>query len=61
MHIELKNDMVITGQLLSVDQYLNMKLTDIEVEDVERYPHMVLDILLCWLTRFIVVSKKLLY
>lgn len=38
--------MVITGHLLSVDQYLNMKLTDIEVEDVERYPHMVLDILL---------------
>lgn len=43
VHVELKNDMVITGQLQSVDQFLNMKLADIQVEDVERYPHMVLN------------------
>jgi U6 snRNA-associated Sm-like protein LSm2 len=39
--VELKNDMVITGTLQSVDQFLNIKVTDIQVEDVERFPHMV--------------------
>ncbi len=39
--MELKNDMVITGTLQSVDQFLNIKVTDIQVEDVERFPHMV--------------------
>uniref|UniRef100_A0A915D725 U6 snRNA-associated Sm-like protein LSm2 n=1 Tax=Ditylenchus dipsaci TaxID=166011 RepID=A0A915D725_9BILA len=38
--IELKNDLSIIGILHSVDQYLNMKLTDITVTDVERHPHM---------------------
>lgn len=32
--------MVVKGVLLSVDQFLNLKLDDIAVEDVERYPHM---------------------
>ena len=40
--VELKNDMIITGQLNSVDQFLNLKLVDINVEDVEKYPHMVI-------------------
>lgn len=39
--IELKNDLSICGTLHSVDQYLNMKLTDITVTDVERHPHMI--------------------
>jgi len=39
--IELKNDLSISGVLDSVDQYLNIKLTDISVTDPERYPHMV--------------------
>ncbi|PIC25704.1 hypothetical protein B9Z55_018533 [Caenorhabditis nigoni] len=39
--IELKNDLSICGTLHSVDQYLNMKLTDITVSDPERFPHMV--------------------
>ncbi|VDK57172.1 unnamed protein product [Anisakis simplex] len=38
--VELKNDLSICGTLHSVDQYLNMKLTDISVGDSERYPHM---------------------
>uniref|UniRef100_A0A915Q5X4 U6 snRNA-associated Sm-like protein LSm2 n=1 Tax=Setaria digitata TaxID=48799 RepID=A0A915Q5X4_9BILA len=38
--VELKNDLSICGTLHSVDQYLNMKLTDISVTDSERYPHM---------------------
>ena len=37
--IELKNDLSISGVLDSVDQYLNIKLTDINVTDPERYPH----------------------
>lgn len=40
--VELKNDMSIKGRLDSVDQFLNIKLADITVQDEERYPHMVL-------------------
>ncbi|CDQ96758.1 unnamed protein product [Oncorhynchus mykiss] len=39
--VELKNDLSICGTLHSVDQYLNIKLTDISVTDPEKYPHMV--------------------
>ena len=38
--VELKNDLSISGVLDSVDQFLNIKLTDISVTDTERYPHM---------------------
>ena len=38
--VELKNDLVVTGRLDSVDQYLNLKLTDIQVADEEKFPHM---------------------
>ncbi|KAI9259995.1 small nuclear ribonucleoprotein LSM2, partial [Helicostylum pulchrum] len=38
--VELKNDLAITGVLKSVDQFLNIKLDDIQVVDEERYPHM---------------------
>ena len=38
--VELKNDLSISGVLDSVDQYLNIKLTDISVTDPDRYPHM---------------------
>ena len=41
LKIELKNDLIITGTLLSVDQYLNFKLKDIHVDDEENFPHMV--------------------
>ncbi|ELW61871.1 U6 snRNA-associated Sm-like protein LSm2 [Tupaia chinensis] len=41
---DLLGDMVkavsICGTLHSVDQYLNIKLTDISVTDPEKYPHM---------------------
>jgi len=39
--IELKNDVVLTGTLLSVDQYLNVKLANVQVVDGERYPQLV--------------------
>ncbi|CAG7835113.1 unnamed protein product [Allacma fusca] len=38
--VELKNDLAICGTLHSVDQYLNVKLTDINVTDPDKYPHM---------------------
>jgi U6 snRNA-associated Sm-like protein LSm2 len=41
MQVELKNDLRVTGLLHSVDQYLNIKLTDIAVEDAAKFPHMV--------------------
>lgn len=39
--MELKNDVALTGTLHSVDQYLNVKLTDVHVVDAERYPQLV--------------------
>ncbi|KAJ3121211.1 U6 snRNA-associated Sm-like protein LSm2 [Physocladia obscura] len=38
--VELKNDLSIQGILLSVDQFLNIKLDDIRVTDEKRFPHM---------------------
>ncbi|GAB6024597.1 U6 snRNA-associated Sm-like protein LSm2 [Chamberlinius hualienensis] len=40
--VELKNDLCICGTLHSVDQYLNIKVTDISIleEDKPKYPHM---------------------
>uniref|UniRef100_A0A8D0CWD4 Smx5 n=1 Tax=Sander lucioperca TaxID=283035 RepID=A0A8D0CWD4_SANLU len=52
--VELKNDLSICGTLHSVDQYLNIKLTDISVTDPEKYPHMVS--LAVWHRSFSVIS-----
>lgn len=38
--VELKNDVVLTGTLHSVDQYLNVKLTGVNVVDKSRYPQL---------------------
>ncbi|KAJ7378153.1 U6 snRNA-associated Sm-like protein LSm2 [Desmophyllum pertusum] len=38
--VELKNDLSVHGTLDSVDQFLNIKLTDISVTDPDKYPHM---------------------
>lgn len=38
--IELKNDVVLTGTLLSVDQYLNIKLANVNVVQAEQYPQL---------------------
>eukprot|EP00002_Diphylleia_rotans_P008132 TRINITY_DN1785_c0_g1_i1.p1 TRINITY_DN1785_c0_g1~~TRINITY_DN1785_c0_g1_i1.p1 ORF type:complete len:100 (-),score=27.81 TRINITY_DN1785_c0_g1_i1:170-469(-) len=38
--VELKNDMSICGTVQSVDQYLNIKLSNIRVIEEEKYPHM---------------------
>lgn len=38
--VELKNDVVLTGNLHSVDQYLNIKLTTVQVVNKERYPQL---------------------
>lgn len=39
--VELKNDLAINGTLHSVDQYLNIKLTNTRVVNEQKYPHMV--------------------
>ncbi|KAF2076474.1 hypothetical protein CYY_002214 [Polysphondylium violaceum] len=39
--VELKNDLSITGLLQSVDQFLNIKLKDIKVNEEEKYPYMI--------------------
>ena len=38
--MELKNDVVLTGQLHSVDQYLNIKLLNVAVVQPEKYPQL---------------------
>ncbi|KAF7555368.1 hypothetical protein G7Z17_g2193 [Cylindrodendrum hubeiense] len=38
--VELKNDIQLKGVLKSVDQYLNIKLDDIQVVDELKYPHL---------------------
>ncbi|KAJ3123768.1 U6 snRNA-associated Sm-like protein LSm2 [Nowakowskiella sp. JEL0407] len=38
--VELKNDVSIQGQLVSVDQFLNIKLEDISLVEENKYPHM---------------------
>ena len=39
--VELKNDISIKGTLKSVDQFLNIKLENIQVLDELNYPHLV--------------------
>lgn len=38
--MELKNDVVLTGNLHSVDQYLNIKLTNVSVVNKDKYPQL---------------------
>lgn len=38
--VELKNDMQINGTLHSVDQFLNVKLNNVTVNDPDKYPHL---------------------
>lgn len=46
--VELKNDISIKGVLKSVDQFLNIKLDDVQVVEELKYPHLVsLMLLLC--------------
>ena len=39
--VELKNDLQISGTLQSVDQYLNVKLTNVAIEEPDKYPNLV--------------------
>eukprot|EP00529_Nitzschia_sp_RCC80_P033446 CAMPEP_0113483198 /NCGR_PEP_ID=MMETSP0014_2-20120614/23310_1 /TAXON_ID=2857 /ORGANISM="Nitzschia sp." /LENGTH=214 /DNA_ID=CAMNT_0000376737 /DNA_START=1074 /DNA_END=1719 /DNA_ORIENTATION=+ /assembly_acc=CAM_ASM_000159 len=39
--VELKNDVVMTGTLHSVDQYLNVKLLNVNIINPEKYPQLV--------------------
>mmetsp|Transcript_32373 Transcript_32373/g.84056 ORF Transcript_32373/g.84056 Transcript_32373/m.84056 type:complete len:98 (+) Transcript_32373:37-330(+) len=38
--IELKNDLQLQGTLQSVDQFLNIKLSNVNVVDPDKYPHL---------------------
>ena len=38
--VELKNDISLRGRLHSVDQYLNIKLDDMQVVDADKHPHL---------------------
>ncbi|KAJ3336212.1 U6 snRNA-associated Sm-like protein LSm2 [Gonapodya sp. JEL0774] len=38
--VELKNDLEVKGTLVSVDQYLNIKLDGVSVQDEQKWPHM---------------------
>jgi U6 snRNA-associated Sm-like protein LSm2 len=38
--VELKNDIRVYGTLRSVDQYLNIKLDNIDIVNLDQYPHL---------------------
>ena len=38
--IELKNGVLISGNLISVDQYLNVKLNAIEIDNLQVFPQL---------------------
>merc|ERR1711934_25189 len=38
--VELKNDLQVKGVLVSVDQYLNVKLDSVSVNDEDQFPHL---------------------
>ena len=38
--VELKNDLALRGRLHSVDQYLNVKLEQMQVVDPDKHPHL---------------------
>merc|ERR1712199_44966 len=38
--VELKNDLQVRGTLISVDQYLNVKLDAVSVNDEDKFPHL---------------------
>ena len=40
MCVEMKNDVVLTGILLSVDQYLNVKLSQVNVVEGDKHPQL---------------------
>lgn len=37
--VELKNDLIIRGTLHSVDQFLNIRLTNVRTDDVKQHPY----------------------
>ena len=39
--VELKNNVVLTGTLHSVDQYLNIKLIHVSIVNPEQYPQLI--------------------
>ena len=39
--MELKNNVVLTGTLHSVDQYLNIKLINVSIVNPEQYPQLI--------------------
>ena len=39
--VELKNNLLLRGELVAVDQYLNIKLNDVEVVEKDKYPQLV--------------------
>ncbi len=42
--VELKNDVCIEGRIDSVDQFLNLRLKDVETAEKDKYPHLVYNI-----------------
>lgn len=40
IRVELKNNVTVIGTLVSVDQFLNLKLNNISVDDPEKCPHL---------------------
>ena len=55
--VELKNDLALRGTLHSVDQYLNIKLLGVQVEDQVNFPH--LQSVKSWLKMAVLACSRL--
>ena len=58
VRVELKNDITIRGTIRTVDQFLNIKLGDISVENDNRFPHLVSAMQLLWFYKRIMLWQE---
>lgn len=38
--VEMKNDLCVEGDIVAVDQFLNIRLNNVNVSDPDKYPHL---------------------
>eukprot|EP00485_Elphidium_margaritaceum_P007383 CAMPEP_0202688198 /NCGR_PEP_ID=MMETSP1385-20130828/3726_1 /ASSEMBLY_ACC=CAM_ASM_000861 /TAXON_ID=933848 /ORGANISM="Elphidium margaritaceum" /LENGTH=91 /DNA_ID=CAMNT_0049343107 /DNA_START=66 /DNA_END=341 /DNA_ORIENTATION=+ len=59
--VELKNNLLLRGELVAVDQYLNIKLNDVEVVEKDKYPQL-LSVKRCFIrgsvVRYVMMAKS---
>lgn len=54
--VELKNNLLLRGILVAVDQYLNIKLENVEVVEKNKYPQLVMYHMNCAMFYYSVIA-----